>query len=68
MNFLKSEKENMAFPKSVKELRHIEFYIRNLDKLRGRKVKYLFKLKPLIQREWEIEDDQGKEFKRVMDN
>lgn len=45
MNFLKSEKENMAFHKSVKELRHIEFYIRNLDKLRGRKVEYLFKLK-----------------------
>lgn len=50
-NFLKSEKENTAFHKSAKELRYIEFYIGNLDKLRGRKLKYLFELKLLIQRE-----------------
>lgn len=57
----------MAFLKSVKELRYIEFYIGNLDKLMGRKLKYLFEFELLIQR-WKIEDDQGKEFIRVMIN
>ena len=53
MNFLKSRKKGMAFLKSVKELRYIEFYIGNLDKLMGRKLKYLFEFELLIQTEME---------------
>lgn len=53
IHLLKSGKKSMTFLKSVKELSYIEFYINNLDKLRGTKFKYLFEFKLLIQREME---------------